>query len=83
MIKSEELQDPRSCLSRARNDEMIFVLLGRDIAAPAAIRAWVAERIRTGKNKWEDGQIVDAMQCAARMEEEERARAQREAASCA
>jgi len=25
---------------------MIFVLLGRDMAAPAAIHAWVEERIR-------------------------------------
>ena len=46
MRKHEELTNPLSCLSRARHNEMTFVLLGRDAAAPAAIRAWVKERIR-------------------------------------
>lgn len=38
MIKSRELSDPNSCMSRAKDDEMTFVLLGRDAAAPQAIR---------------------------------------------
>lgn len=46
MIKSEELANPNSCLNKARNNEMLFVLLARDPAAPAAIRAWIAERKR-------------------------------------
>ncbi len=49
MLKRDELADPTSCLNRARDDEMTFVLLGRDAAAPAAIRAWAEERIRLGK----------------------------------
>ena len=69
MIKREELSNPNSCLSRARDDEMTFVLLGRDVAAPAAIRAWINERIRLGKNEDGDDQIVEAETCAASMEE--------------
>lgn len=68
MIKSEELTNPKSCMSRAADDEMTFVLLGRDAAAPHAIHAWVAERIRLGKNKATDPQIIEALECAARME---------------
>lgn len=70
MIKYDELTDPKSCMSRARNDEMTFVLLGRDRAAPAAIRAWVAERIRIGKNKFKDAQITEALKCAQEIENE-------------
>ena len=70
MRKLEELGNPESCLSRARFDEMLFVLLGRDAAAPAAIRAWAEERIRLGKNQRTDVQIQDAYECAATMERE-------------
>lgn len=65
-----ELADPKSCMSRARDEEMTFVLLGRDAAAPVAIRAWVGERLRLGKNAPGDAQIKDALECAARMERE-------------
>ena len=68
MIKCQELSDPSSCMNRAREDEMTFVLLGRDPAAPVAIRAWVAERIRIGKNCPFDPQILEAQACAAAME---------------
>jgi hypothetical protein len=64
MIKREELTNPSSCMSRANDDEMTFVLLGRDMAAPKAIRAWVAERLRIGQNLPNDPQIVEALQCA-------------------
>jgi hypothetical protein len=60
MIKREELTNPNSCMSRARDDEMTFVLLGRDIAAPIAIRAWIETRIDLGKNKRTDSQILEA-----------------------
>jgi hypothetical protein len=68
VIKRKELTDTRSCMSRADDDEMTFVLLGRDLAAPVAIRAWIAERIRLGKNKPDDSQIIEAEECAAWME---------------
>lgn len=63
MRKLEELTNPDSCLNRARYSEMLFVLLGRDPAAPAAIRAWIEERIRLGKNRPDDAQILGAEQC--------------------
>ena len=70
MIKVLELQDPDSCLNKARADEWLFILLGRDPAAPAAIRAWVVERVRLGKNASGDAQISEALDCARSMEEE-------------
>jgi hypothetical protein len=70
MRKRDELTNPESCLNRARDQEMTFVLLGRDAAAPMAIRAWVAERIRLGKNRPDDAQVVEAEQCARTMEAE-------------
>ena len=70
VIKFEELTNPKSCMSRARNDEMTFVLLGRDVAAPAAIRFWCAERIRLGKNAADDPQILEALACVETMAKE-------------
>lgn len=68
MLKRDELTNPASCMSRARDDEMVFVLLARDVAAPTAIRAWVQERMRLGKNRAGDDQLVEAMRCASYME---------------
>ena len=68
MIKRDEIEHPESCFSKARDNERLFVLLARDAAAPVAIRAWVAERLRLGKNTPDDAQIREAIECAARME---------------
>lgn len=65
MLKRDEIANSNSCLNRARDDEMLFVLLGRDAAAPVAIRARIAERVRLGKNQLNDQQIQDAEKCAA------------------
>lgn len=62
MRKRDELTSPNSCMSRAKDDEWTFVLLGRDKAATAAVRAWIEERIRLGKNTREDPQIIEAEQ---------------------
>ena len=70
MRKRIELTDPTSCMSRANDEEMTFVLLGRDLASPATIRFWCAERVRLGKNKIDDPQIREALACAATMETE-------------
>lgn len=72
MRKKDELSKTNTCMSSAHPEEMTFVLIGRDAAAPAAIRAWVSERIRIGKNRPNDPQIVEALQCANTMEEEGR-----------
>jgi len=68
MRKRDELTD--GCMAKALDDEMTFVLLGRDTAAPVAIRAWIAERIRTGKNQPGDPKLVEAEECARIMEAE-------------
>lgn len=65
-----EVQKRDSCLNRADEDEWIFVLLGRDDAAPATIRFWAEERVRLGKNNPRDHQIVSAKECASNMEAE-------------
>lgn len=70
MRKRDELTDSKSCLNRAHDDELLFVLLARDPAAPVAIRTWVDERIRLGKNAASDPQIVEALECARRMEQD-------------
>lgn len=67
-LKTIELSNPSSCLSKAKPDEMIFVLLARDAASPAAIRAWIAQRIALGKNQPTDPQILEAEECALKME---------------
>jgi hypothetical protein len=70
MIKAKELTDPNSCMVRAKEDEMTFVLLSRDVCAPAVIRFWASERVRVGKNTWSDPQITEALSCAAFMEKQ-------------
>ncbi len=59
-------------MQHAHDQEMVFVLLSRDAAAPVAIRAWVAERLRLGKNKETDTQIIEALETALIMEREGR-----------
>jgi hypothetical protein len=68
MKKRDELDDPTSCINKAYDDELTFVLLARDAAAPNTIRAWVQYRIKAGKNHTNDPQIVDALRTAAAME---------------
>jgi hypothetical protein len=70
MIKANEISNPQSCLNKARPDERLFVLLARDPAAPAAIRAWAEERIALGMNLRDDAQIQDALECATLMAQE-------------
>lgn len=70
MRKKDELSREHTCMQHAHPEEMVFVLLSRDAAAPVAIRAWVSERLRLGKNVETDEQIVEALECARVMEEE-------------
>ena len=72
MRKKEELSRTNTCMAHAHPEEMVFVLLGRDVAAPTTIRAWVAERIRLGKNVATEKQITEALACAETMEKEGR-----------
>lgn len=68
MIKSQELTDPNSCMSKAHDDEMTFVLLARDPVAPDVIRNWIDLRIALGKNRPGDPQVLEALTCANAME---------------
>lgn len=72
MRKRDELGRKDTCMAHAHSQEMTFVLLGRDPAAPMAIYAWAAERIRLGKNAEGDAQIIEARACADTMAEEGR-----------
>ena len=74
MLKRDELSNPNSCMSRANDDEMVFVLLARDKAAPVAIRAWIAERLRLRLNSVDDWQIQGANMNANVMEGSEPSR---------
>lgn len=71
MRRHREELDPNSCWNRAKDGELVFVLLGRDHAAPSAIRFWVAERIRLGLNTPDDEQTGPAMDLADEMEAEQ------------
>jgi hypothetical protein len=64
MIKRRELTDPASCMSRAHEDEMTFVILARDKCAPGTIKDWVKRRIKSGKNIKGDSQTTEALRCA-------------------
>lgn len=68
MKKSDESRDPRSCWNKAKDDELLFVLLARDPAAAATVRFWVAERVRLGKNQHGDPQTTTALNWADEVE---------------
>lgn len=70
MKKKDELADPDSCLNRAKDDEIIFVILARDVAAPHAVIEWALERCRRGKNRLIDTKIIEALECAVAMEKQ-------------
>lgn len=70
MRKRDEIVVADSCLNRALPQERLFVMLARDAASPAAIRAWAKARIRLGLNQPEDAQILDALIEASGMESE-------------
>ena len=58
-------------MAKAFNDEPTFVLLARDITAPATIREWCRLRCLHGKNTPQDAQIKEALQMAEMMESEQ------------
>lgn len=69
MLKHLELTSPTSCINKARDTEMLFVLLARDKAAAITIRFWVAQRVKLGLNTFTDPQIKEALDCARYMEQ--------------
>lgn len=47
MRKTDELNDPMSCLNRANDDEPLFVLRANDALAPQLVRLWSARYFET------------------------------------
>lgn len=45
MVKIEEGTNPNSCFSKAKDDEMLFVLRGQDASAPSTVLFWMAQNI--------------------------------------
>lgn len=70
MRKLDELSNPESCTAAALPNEMMFVLLARDRAAPAAVRHWARRRVELGLNQHDDQQIRLALATADAMERE-------------
>ena len=68
MTKEEEINDPASCLNRAKPGEMIFVLRAHDPCAAATVRIWVTLRNLIGKNTYPD--TDKALKCAHTMDEQ-------------
>jgi hypothetical protein len=64
VLKRDELSNPNSCLNRAKDDEMIFVLLAHDAAFAHAVREWAKKRVELGKNAPGDAQITEALKAA-------------------
>jgi len=64
MTKRLEKEDPQSCWNKAKEDELMFILLERDICMADTIRYWVERRIKTDKNKPGDPQIKEALNLA-------------------
>ena len=60
MLKKLERSTENSCWNKAKEDEPIFILLGRDIATNCAILEWMKLRILYGKNTKDDPQILEA-----------------------
>jgi hypothetical protein len=73
MLKKDELNDPTSCLSKSKDNEMVFVLRAHDSAAPDVIRYWVTRRLLDKKNHPGDTQISEALACASEMERQRKA----------
>lgn len=70
MTKTQELNNPQSCINRAMPNEMVFVLLARDPAAAQTIIFWCAERVRVGKNNPDDPEIIEALGVASIMQKQ-------------
>lgn len=68
MEKYREQTDENSCWNKAHDDEPIFVLRAKDVAAVDTIRAWIALRIAHGKNTIDDDKIQDCIKLCERMQ---------------
>lgn len=72
MIKREEIANPDSCLSRAADDEPVFVLRANDPRAAHVVRYWAAEYLheKGGFARMTDAQVAkynEALKLASEM----------------
>lgn len=74
MLKKEEMTILGSCLQKAEDEEMVFVLLARDPCASMAVDMWCDLRVACGKNKETDQEILEARDAARQMRAQYRAR---------
>lgn len=75
MTKNENLSDPNSCWNKAKDDEPIFILRGKDSAAEATIVAWTKARVQVYIDRGEGlpyeevDKLVAALKLAGQMKE--------------
>lgn len=65
MLKCDEVAGP-SCLTKAADDEPVFVLRGQDKLAPALVRAWAVLAALHGCG---DDKVIEARYAAQKMED--------------
>lgn len=70
MLKEAELSNPNSCINKAGEGEMVFVLRAKDPVSPGLIEEWIQRRIDTGLNGPLDEKIQEAYRCASIMREQ-------------
>lgn len=63
MKKYKELKDPSSCLNKAGDDEMLFVLRAQDVTSPKTILYWITENFETCP----PAKLREAFECAMSM----------------
>jgi hypothetical protein len=62
--KRENIDDPNSCWNKARDDEQVFILLGRDEQMAGTIRDWADRRIAAGVDTDSSPKILSARRLA-------------------
>jgi hypothetical protein len=60
MIKVDELLLKDSCLMKAENEEMLFVLRAQDISSPKIVLEWIKENFETCSEE----KLREAFECA-------------------
>jgi len=63
MVKYDELHNEDSCLNKAADDEMLFVLRAQDESAPRTILHWISKNFETCP----DDKLREAFECALKM----------------
>lgn len=59
MLKRDELTNPRSCMSKAADDEPVFVLRAQDKHAPAMVRIWAGAALASGTPQAKVNEALD------------------------